>query len=102
MVITAIYQQLLYGRLSYYLGYMFLGIMLSILFNQMRVLKKGLTDEELVELLDWNISDDDQDGSDIKDLNDSNNIVELFDNNDIPLIINNNEVTNDLIFSIYQ
>jgi len=36
----------------------------------MRVLKKGLTDEELVELLDWNISDDDQDGSDIEDLDD--------------------------------
>lgn len=36
----------------------------------MRVLKKSLTDEELVELLDWNISDDDQDGSDIEDLDD--------------------------------
>lgn len=31
----------------------------------MRVLKKGIIDEELVELLDWNISDDDLDGSDI-------------------------------------
>ncbi|XP_060853370.1 uncharacterized protein LOC132931333 isoform X2 [Rhopalosiphum padi] len=63
----------------------------------MRVLKKGLTDEELVELLDWNISDDDQDGSDIEDLDDLNDIVELFDNDEIPLIINNdNEVTNDL------
>lgn len=36
----------------------------------MRVLKKGLTDKELVELLEWNVSDDDQDGSDIEDLND--------------------------------
>jgi hypothetical protein len=36
----------------------------------MRILKKGLTDEELVELLDYNISDDNQNGSDIEDLDD--------------------------------
>jgi len=34
----------------------------------MRVLKTGLTDEDIVELLDWNISDDDQDSCDIEDL----------------------------------
>lgn len=34
----------------------------------MRVLKKGLTEKKLVELLDWNLSDDDQDGYDMEDL----------------------------------
>jgi hypothetical protein len=36
----------------------------------MKVLKKGLIDEESVELLNWNIIDDDQDGSDIDELDD--------------------------------